>query len=342
MAGGQERVLRRRIRSVESTKKITRAMELIAASRIVRAQQAIAAARPYVAKMSEVVTHLADTPDAVHHPLFRDVESVQRVAIVVITGDRGLAGGYNTSVIRSAERMLRRHQAAGRDVQLAVVGRKGGNYFRYRNQPIFFSLTGVSDRPSYDDARQVVAAIMEPFEAEELDQVDLVYTRFVSLGQQVVTERQLIPIVRAAAGPGAGGAGGAGGEAHQAADEAEPSAAARMTAAPSHRTDYEFEPEPAEILDRIAPRWLESEILAAMLEAAASEHAARQRAMKAATDNADELIKTLRRVMNRARQDAITTEIMEIVGGAEALRQSGAGDGFVAYHEIYARPAESA
>jgi F-type H+-transporting ATPase subunit gamma len=344
MAGGQERVLRRRIRSVESTKKITRAMELIAASRIVRAQQAIAAARPYVAKMREVVTHLADTPDAVHHPLFRDVESVQRVAIVVITGDRGLAGGYNTSVIRSAERMLRQHQAAGRDVQLAVVGRKGGNYFRFRNQPIFFSLTGVSDRPGYDDARQVVAAIMEPFEAEELDQVDLVYTRFVSLGQQVVTERQLIPIVRAPAGPGAGSAAGAGGGsgAHQAADEAEPSAAARMTAAPTHRTDYEFEPEPAEILDRIAPRWLESEILAAMLEAAASEHAARQRAMKAATDNADELIKTLRRVMNRARQDAITTEIMEIVGGAEALRQSGAGDGFVAYHEIYARPAESA
>src|ERR1700677_507681 len=128
MAGGQERVLRRRIRSVESTKKITRAMELIAASRIVRAQQAIAAARPYVAKMGEVVAHLADTPEAARHPLFRDVESVQRVAIILITADRGLAGGYNSSVIRATERLLRQHQAEGRDVQLVVAGRKGVSY----------------------------------------------------------------------------------------------------------------------------------------------------------------------------------------------------------------------
>src|ERR1700677_630298 len=124
MAGGQERVLRRRIRSVESTKKITRAMELIAASRIVRAQQAIAAARPYVAKMAEVVAHLADTPEAAHHPLFRDAESVRNAAIIVITADRGLAGGYNTSVIRATERLLREHRAAGREVQLVVAGRK--------------------------------------------------------------------------------------------------------------------------------------------------------------------------------------------------------------------------
>jgi F-type H+-transporting ATPase subunit gamma len=341
MAGGQERVLRRRIRSVESTKKITRAMELIAASRILRAQQAIAAARPYVAKMAEVVSHLADTPDAAHHPLFRDVESVRRVAIIVITGDRGLAGGYNTSVIRLAERLLRQHQAAGREVQLAVIGRKGGNYFRFRNQPIFFSMTGVSDRPNYADARRVVGAIMEPFEAEELDQIDLVYTRFVSLGAQVVTERQLVPIARGSSGEAGVGASGDQ-RAAAAQDETGPAAAARLTAAPVHRTDYEFEPEPAEILDRILPRWLESEVLAAMLEAAASEHAARQRAMKAATDNADELIKNLRRVMNRARQDAITTEITEIVGGAEALRQAGLADGSAPYHETYARPAESA
>ncbi len=133
MAGGQERVLRRRIRSVESTKKITRAMELIAASRIVRAQQAIAAARPYVAKMGEVVEHLSDSPDAAHHPLFREVESVQRVAIVLITADRGLAGGYNSNIIRTVERMVRDHQQGGRDVQLLPIGRKGESYFRYRN-----------------------------------------------------------------------------------------------------------------------------------------------------------------------------------------------------------------
>jgi len=340
MAGGQERILRRRIRSVESTKKITRAMELIAASRIVRAQQAIAAARPYVAKMGEVVAHLADTPEAVHHPLFRDVESVQRVAIIVITADRGLAGGYNSSVIRTAERLSRTHQAAGRDVQLVIAGKKGLSYFRFRNHQILASVSGVSDRPSYDDAKQLVAAVMGPFEAAELDEVDLVYTRFVSLGSQVVTERQLIPMPR----HGDPGSGSAAVRSHAPGEDLAGSglAGSGTVSAPGHKTDYEFEPEPAEILDRLLPRWLESEVLAAMLEAAASEHAARQRAMKAATDNADELIKTLRRVMNRARQDSITTEIMEIVGGSEALRQAGLADESGPRHETYLPAAESA
>ncbi|HET6875369.1 MAG TPA: F0F1 ATP synthase subunit gamma, partial [Acidimicrobiales bacterium] len=169
MAGGQERVLRRRIRSVESTKKITRAMELIAASRIVRAQQAIAAARPYVGKMREVVQHLAASPDSANHPLFREVESTQRVAIVLITADRGLAGGYNANIIRTVERMIREHRAAGRDVQLVALGRKGVNYFNFRHQSMLFSLTGVSERPAYEDARKVVAAVIPPFEAGELD-----------------------------------------------------------------------------------------------------------------------------------------------------------------------------
>src|ERR1700678_1653239 len=192
MAGGQERILRRRIRSVESTKKITRAMELIAASRIVRAQQAIVAARPYVAKLGEVVGHLADTPDAADHPLFRQAESAQTVAVIAITADRGLAGGYNANVIRAAEHRMRDHRAAGRDVQLVVLGRRGDSYFRYRNQPVLASITGVSERPTYDDARRVVRAVMEPFEADALDLIDLVYTRFISFGSQTVTERQLI------------------------------------------------------------------------------------------------------------------------------------------------------
>jgi F-type H+-transporting ATPase subunit gamma len=308
MAGGQERVLRRRIRSVESTKKITRAMELIAASRIVRAQQAITAARPYVAKMGEVVEHLAGSPEAADHPLFRQAGEAARVAVIVITADRGLAGGYNSSVIRAVERMIRDHRGAGREVQLVTLGRKGLSYFRHRRQPILWSLTGVSERPTYDDARKVRRAVMAPFEREEVDRIELVYTRFVSLGRQVVEARQLIPLAR-----DAGDTTGAG----------------------SDRTVYEFEPEPGEILDRLLPSWLEAEILAAMLESAASEQAARQRAMKAATDNADELIKTLRRVMNRARQDAITTEIMEIVGGAEALRAAGIEPGSGYYHETY-------
>ncbi|HVA75631.1 MAG TPA: F0F1 ATP synthase subunit gamma [Acidimicrobiales bacterium] len=318
MAGGQERVLRRRIRSVESTKKITRAMELIAGSRIVRAQQAIAAARPYVQKMGEVVEHLAGTPDASSHPLFRDIEGVQKVAIVLITADRGLAGGYNSSIIRTVERMMREHRASGRDVQLVPLGRKGVNYFRYRRQPILAAFTGIADRPSYEDARRVVAAVMPPFEMGDLDQIELVYTRFVSMGTQTVTVKQLVPLA-------AGEKTGTGAE-----------------AASGHRIDYEFEPEPSEILDRLLPSWLEAEVLAAMLESSASEHAARQRAMKAATDNADELIKNLRRVMNRARQDSITTEIMEIVGGAEALRQVGVEDGSGSYNETFDIAAESA
>ena len=320
MAGGQERVLRRRIRSVESTKKITRAMELIAASRIVRAQQAIAAARPYVAKMGEVVKHLSDSPDASSHPLFREVEAVQRVAIILITADRGLAGGYNSSIIRAVERMTREHRAEGREVQLVALGRKGESYFRHRKHPILASLTGVSDRPSYEDARKVVAAVVRPFEAGELDRIELVYTHFVSLGTQRVKARQLVPL--AGDDP----------------DEAQDSGRAGS----DHPTVYEFEPEPAEILDRLLPSWLEAEVLAAMLESAASEHAARQRAMKAATDNADELIKNLRRIMNRARQDAITTEIMEIVGGAEALRQAGIDVGAGSYNETFEPAAKPA
>ena len=316
MAGGQERVLRRRIRSVESTKKITRAMELIAASRIVRAQQAIAAARPYVGKLREVVSHLAESPEAANHPLFRDVESAQRVAIVLITADRGLAGGYNSNIIRTVERMVRDHRAAGRDVQLVALGRKGVNYFNFRRQPILFSQIGVSERPTYEDARRVVSAVIPPFEAGELDQIELVYTRFISLGAQAVEMRQLVPL---------------------AADQLETG-----SEAPTERTVYEFEPEPDEILDRLIPSWLEAEVLTAMLDAAASEQAARQRAMKAATENADELIKNLRRVMNRARQDAITTEIMEIVGGAEALRQQTAGDESGPQHDTFAPITESA
>lgn len=293
-------------------------MELIAASRIVRAQQAIAAARPYVQKMGEVVEHLAGTPDASSHPLFRDVESVQNVAIVLITADRGLAGGYNSSIIRTVERMVRDHRAAGRDVQLVALGRKGVNYFRFRRQPILAAFTGVSERPAYADARRVVDSVMPPFEAGELDQIELVFTRFVSIGTQTVTVKQLVPLVET--------------------EQEEPATQATT----GFKTDYEYEPEPAEILDRLLPSWLVAEVLAAMLESSASEYAARQRAMKAATDNADELIKNLRRVMNRARQDSITTEIMEIVGGAEALRQAGLDAGPGSFNDTFDIAAESA
>jgi F-type H+-transporting ATPase subunit gamma len=301
VAGGQERVLRRRIRSVQSTKKITRAMELIAASRIVRAQQAIAAARPYVRQIRQVVVDLAYDPEGRRHPLYRESAEVRRAAIVAVTADRGLAGAYNSSVIRTTERLIRDYENRGVEVMLVTTGRKAQSYFRYRGRTPDAAFTGFSERPSFADARQVAAAVMGAFAEGQVDTIQLVYTRFISLGSQSVMTRQLIPLA-----PDDEELGSSGGEGERA------------------TVVYEFEPDPEEIVDRLLPSWVEAEILVALLEAAASEQAARQRAMKAATDNADDLITRLTRVMNRARQDAITTEIMEIVGGAEALRGSGA------------------
>ncbi|HEX5266234.1 MAG TPA: F0F1 ATP synthase subunit gamma [Acidimicrobiales bacterium] len=295
MAGGQERILRRRIRSVQSTKKITRAMELIAASRIVRAQQAIAAARPYVAQIRQVVADLARDPEARRHPLYREPEEARRAAIVAVTADRGLAGAYNSSILRATERMIRDHESRGLEVMLVTTGRKAQSYFRYRGRPPEASFTGFSERPSFEDARRVAAGLIDAYSEGNIDSIQLIYTRFVSLGSQSVTRRQLIPL--------------------QDQDGAEGEE-------PTSTVVYEYEPDAEEIVERLLPSWVEAEVLAALLEAAASEQASRQRAMKAATDNADDLITRLTRVMNRARQDAITTEIMEIVGGAEALRQS--------------------
>jgi F-type H+-transporting ATPase subunit gamma len=298
---GQERILRRRIKSVQSTKKITRAMELIAASRIVKAQARVLAARPYSDQITEVIHHLASGGSGVKSPLLTPREELRTVGFVVLTADRGLCGAYNTSVIRAAERALQAEVAAGRDYALVLVGRKAESYFRYRRYDIAASFTGMSDQPTYEDARTVAAAVAGPFERGEVDRVQLAGTRFRSAGSQEVVITTLMPLDPA-------GLGLAGGEAP------EPDGPDGVAAA------YEFEPEAEEILARLLPRYVEARIFAAQLDAAASEHAARQRAMKAATDNADDLITKLTRVMNRARQDTITTEIMEIVGGAEALR----------------------
>jgi F-type H+-transporting ATPase subunit gamma len=300
MAGGQERELRRRIRSVQSTKKITRAMQLIAASRIVRAQQAIEAARPYVRKMAEVVSHLAGTPDGREHPLFREPESVSKVAVISIAGDRGLSGAYNSTVIRATERLINEKRGEGAETDVIAVGKKVIRYFRFRNREPSSAFTGMSERPTAADAKQIADAVMEGYSSGEIDEIDLIYTEFKSAGRQQLTVRKLIPL--------------------------DPEEGRRDDGDDGDDEDtvnYEYEPDPAAILDRLLPAWLQAELLAALLSASASEYAARQRAMKAATDNADELIKTLSRVMNRARQDSITTEIMEIVGGAEAL----SGDG---------------
>jgi F-type H+-transporting ATPase subunit gamma len=301
MAGGKERILRRRIRSIQSTKKITKAMELIAASRIVRAQQRVAAARPYAEQIAEVIQSLAQGGADASSPLLtpKPEADVRRVGFVVITADRGLAGAYNSNVIRAAERALQAEVAKGREYQLVVVGRKGQSYFRYRGYTINDFYTGMSDTPAYEDARQVAEAVTRPFEDGELDRVFVAYTQFLSAGTQRPVVRQLMPV------------------------EIDQQANAGRDPHAGPQSSYEFEPEPSEILTRLLPRYVESRLFAAMLDSAASEHAARQRAMKAATDNAEDLIVRLSRVMNRARQDAITTEIMEIVGGAEALRQAG-------------------
>jgi F-type H+-transporting ATPase subunit gamma len=307
VAGGQERILRRRIRSIESTKKITRAMELIAASRIVKAQQRVAAARPYSERITEVLGNLAAGGAGLDHPLLQEREDVSHVAYVVITADRGLAGAYNSNVIRAVERSIRRQRDQGRDYALITVGKKAESYFRYRGYEIAASFTGMSDQPAYEDARKVAEAVSGPFESGEYDVVELAYTRFLSVGTQRVAVRRFMPLDAEALVES--------GEAEREREQAE-----------GPQAVYEYEPEPNEILSALLPRYAEARLYAAMLDSSASEHAARQRAMKSATDNAEELITSLTRVMNRARQDAITTEIMEIVGGAEALRQS-AGKG---------------
>ena len=293
MAGGQERILRRRIKSVDSTKKITRAMELISATRVVKAQERAAAARPYSEQITSVILDLVRAGAAKDHPLLRDNPDASVAAVVVVTSDRGLCGGYNSSVIRMAEREIKAHQEAGQDYALIVVGTKGEQYFRFRNYRIDATFAGVTDQPTYEDARRVAAAVRERFESGTLASVDLAYTRYINSGNQEAVFRRFLPLEV---------------EADEAGTSAGPSA------------DLEYEPSPSGILDEILPRYVESRIFSALLDASASEHAARQRAMKAATDNAEELKTKLTRIMNRARQDSITTEIMEIVGGAEALK----------------------
>jgi F-type H+-transporting ATPase subunit gamma len=293
MASGQERKLRRRIGSVQSTKKITRAMELIASSRIVKAQQRVGAARPYSEQITEVLRQLVAAGVALDHPLLKE-RDVETVGFIILAADRGLAGPYNSSVLRTADRALQEHIGEGKDYSLSLSGGKAVGFFRYRGYRIDDSHTGHTEQPTYEDARQVAGGMMSRYEEGEVDQVQIVYTRFLSVGSQRVVNHRLLPMEKgdiedlAAEGPEA---------------------------------EYEFEPSAEGILERLLPRYVEARVFAALLDAAASEHAARQRAMKSATDNAEEMIKTLSVEANKIRQAGITTEIMDVVGGAEALRQ---------------------
>jgi F-type H+-transporting ATPase subunit gamma len=268
-------------------------MELIAASRIVKAQQRVAAAVPYSDMITEVVRDLSAAGAGSDAPLLAGRDSVKNVCYVVLTADRGLCGGYNSGVMRATEGEIKQDAVQGRGHTIIAIGRKAENYFRFRGYNVGRSYTGFTDNPSYSIAKEIGEYVTGLYEAGDVDRVELVYTRFISAGNQEVVQRPLVPLDTATA-EGGDGKNEAG-------------------------RDYEFEPSPEAILESLLPRYVEARVYAALLNAAASEHAFRQRAMKSATDNAEELIKNLSRIMNRARQDSITTEIMEIVGGAEAM-----------------------
>ena len=289
MASAELRQIRRRIRSVQSTMKITRAMELIATSRIAKAQGRVEAARPYTDKMADVIRNIATASGGLSHPLLEERE-VRTAGVVVVSSDRGLAGAYNSTVIRLAERQILDHRHNEREARLYVVGKKAQSYFRYRKYPIEQAFLGVTDTPVYTDARAIANILLHEYEEGHVDSVEVLTTRFVSALTQTAVLWPLLPI------------------------EAPPRAEGEVVG-------YTFEPSPEEILNRLLPRYLEGTAFGILLEASASEHAARRRAMKAATENAEELVQVLTREANQARQAEITTEISEIVGGAEALQR---------------------
>jgi F-type H+-transporting ATPase subunit gamma len=290
--GAKLRETRRRIRSIESTKRITKAMELIAASRILRAQQMVKQSRPYAELITQVIQNVASQIDEVAHPMLEQRSAPEAAAIVVVTSDRGLAGAYNANVLRTTEELVAKVRGAGLEPKLFVTGRKGISYFRFRERPVEASWRGFSETPSYDDAKSVADAVIEAFTSGAVDEIHLAYTEFASALTQRPLARRLVPMV-----------------------------VEETTERHGPLPLYIFEPSPEKIFADLLPRYIEARVYSAMLESAASEQAARRRAMSAATDNAEELIKVLTRVANQARQSEITQEIMEVVGGAEAMAE---------------------
>jgi F-type H+-transporting ATPase subunit gamma len=310
------RELRAKIRSTQTTKKITRAMELIAASRIIKAQQQAAAATPYARELTRAVSAVA-THSNVDHPLTTEHPDPKRAAVVVVTSDRGLAGAYSSSVVKEAERLAEKLRGEGKEIDLYISGRKGVGYYTFRQRALADSWSGYSDKPTYDAASAIANAILEAFLAGNgqdredtdleptehdrtpVDEVHIVFTRFRSMLVQQPDVIRLLPLQVV--------------EGDEAPDDHE--------VLPL----YEFEPSAAEVLDALLPRYVTRRIFACLLQAAASELAARQRAMKSATDNAEDLIEKYTRIANQARQAGITQEISEIVGGANALADATAG-----------------
>lgn len=309
----QIRVLRRRIRSTQSIKKITRAMELIATSRIAKARARVNEAKPYAEQMTAVLTELASN-SALDHPLLVERPNAKKAAVLVVTSDRGQCGGYNANVLKEAEQLQSLLREQGKEPVLYVIGRKGVSYYRFRRRPVAASWTGFSEQPSYenaaDAARELVTAFMAGTEdeADGVDELHLVYTQFKNMVTQVPQARRMAPM-----------------EVEYA--EAVDTVAGESEPVRSDPNDvkqlYEFEPSADVLFDALLPKYIGARLFAALLESAASESANRQRAMKAATDNANELIRTLTLEANQARQAQITQEISEIVGGADALVTAG-------------------
>lgn len=292
---GQLRVYRRRIKSVQSTKKITRAMELVAASRISKAQRRVAQSKPYAEEITRVITAVASSTN-IDHPLTTEHEDPKRAAVLIITSDRGLAGAYSTNALRRGEELYETLRQEGKQALTYVIGNKGISYYRFRDRNVEQSWSGFSEQPDYENAKEAADTLIEKFTQETseggVDEIHLIFTEFRSQLTQRAVARRILPMVV------------------EETDEQPEGGPLPL---------YEFEPSGEGVLDALLPRYVESRIFAALLESAASESAARRRAMKAATDNAEEIIKDLTRMANAARQAEITQEISEIVAGADAL-----------------------
>jgi F-type H+-transporting ATPase subunit gamma len=319
------RALRRRIRSTQSTKKIFSAQELIAGARIVRAQARVEASKPYAREITRVLSALASSA-SLDHPLLTERQNPRRAGVLVITSDRGFAGSYNVNVLRRTEELLSLLRQEGKEPVLYVVGRKGENYYSFRDREMADTFTGFSEQPNYPDAQEVGRVLIDAFTAGEddeedgagadelfgVDELHIVYTEFRSLLSQVPVAKRMAPLEVEEVE-----------EFDYEREDREHGVTGADTGVP---TSYEFEPSAEGLLDALLPKYVTTRIYAAMLEAAASESASRRRAMKSASDNAEELAKNLSRQANQARQAEITQEISEIVGGSDALVSAGASD----------------
>lgn len=293
----QTRLIRNRIKSINSTKQITRAMEMVATSKIKKAQDRIEASRPYAITMMETMQDIAarvSEAGVVSHPLL-EVREAKKIAVLAITSNRGLAGAFNANIIRRAESLILEKKGEGKDVRLMIGGKKGISYFRFMGYQLAQQYEAISDRPTFEEAKMIADELIDLYTYQEIDEAHIIFNHFRSVMEQHPMTYQILPIPREITGGG------------------------------TYHPDMLFEPEATQILNKMLPNYVEILIFRALLESAASEHGARRTAMKAATDNAEEMITHLVRSLNRARQAQITKELAEIVGGADALKQAKTG-----------------